>query len=160
MFRDKMKVVTTTMLALALVFGALALSSTSIAFAASTSSRPSLKAPQSSDGIVPGSCNWDNDQDQDDWCWQVSATNTVVPYGSVTGQTDPGADYSYNGAYGYASPYAYYGGGYGRLYYFGPFGMRNEERIERRLGLPPDENVLPFRGRVILPNGVIPWWMR
>jgi hypothetical protein len=126
MYRNKMNVIGTIALALSLTVGFLVLSATNVAFAADKSALPS-SLPQLVGDRVPGWCNWDGDQDKDDWCWQtISAkttgngyvaptgngyggytaprgngtipAGTVVPYGVLIGQSDPTADgYMYGG---------------------------------------------------------------
>jgi hypothetical protein len=123
MNRDKMKVIGTilgaVLLSLSLVAGFLAVSGAGVAFAADQSSKPSVNTPQLGDRVA-GWCNWDGDQDQDDWCWSTTTTTTVpggngyaapggngstvpagtvVPYGSIVGQTDPAQDAGYMSGY-------------------------------------------------------------
>ena len=81
MFRNKMKVIGSVVLALAFMVGELALSATNGVFAAGQSSKPGSSAPQIG-GRVSGWCNWDNDQDKDDWCWEGTTTGTNAPSGS------------------------------------------------------------------------------
>ncbi len=211
MFHDKLKLIGSVLLALAFVAGTLALSATNVAFAAGQSSQQALR-PSGVADRVPGWCNFDNDQDKDDWCWAVTpgsgasggysapsggysapssgygysapssngynmpsaggtvtGTTAVVPYGTIIGQSDPTADtYGYSNNMGYGSGYSnmYGGGGYGgryngRFYLFNPFRfMGREERIERRLGLPPDDLFLSGRRFFSFPNMVLPWWLR
>ncbi len=157
MFRDKMKGFGSIMLAFVFLTGMLALSSTSVAFAATQSAKPSSQPVQTGQQ-VQGWCNYDNDYDMDDWCWNTA--NGVVPYGTIIGQQDPNQDY--NGAYGYSVPYNYGMYGYGRRFYLYP-GFRFFRNEERREGLQEPFEVVP-RGFRVFRNGTFmtipPWWMR
>jgi hypothetical protein len=180
MYRDKMKVIGAITLALSLTVGFLALSATNVAFAADKSALPSSQPKLVSDR-VPGVCNYDGDQDQDDWCWSnTSASTTVttttpmtpttgssaapsgaVPYGTIVGDNDKSVDntgygngYSYgnNGGMGYNNRYD------GRIYLFTPGRLGRLRRLFERRGIPfppvftNGEKVLLGRGHKLF------WW--
>lgn len=65
MFRDKMKLLTTVLLAVSLLVGELALSATGVAFAATA--KPVASVPPATARWVR--CVVDGDWDGDDWCW-------------------------------------------------------------------------------------------
>jgi hypothetical protein len=72
MFRDKMKVFTTVMLALSFLLGGLALSVPGVAFAAaSKAAAPVSSVPTGTARWVQ--CNVDGDFDADDYCWAAGA---------------------------------------------------------------------------------------
>jgi hypothetical protein len=67
MFRDKMKVFTTVMLALSFLMGALSLSVPGVAYASSQAANPPASVPSANARWV--TCNVDGDFDADDYCW-------------------------------------------------------------------------------------------
>ncbi len=130
MYSQKMKVIGIAVLTTALFMGVLlTLSVTNVVFAADQSSKPASQNPQAS-GRVAGWCNWDGDQDKDDWCWSTTTTTTtvpgangygtpstngstlpagtIVPYGSIIGQSDPYQDAGYMSGYNNRYNYGYF----------------------------------------------------
>jgi hypothetical protein len=67
MFRDKMKLLTSVVLALSFLMGELSLSVPGIAFASNQAAKPVASVPSTTARWV--SCNVDGDFDADDWCW-------------------------------------------------------------------------------------------
>jgi hypothetical protein len=71
MFRDKMKVITTVVLALSFLMGELALSVPGVAFAANQAATPVTSVPTATARWAR--CNVDGDFDADDYCWVAGA---------------------------------------------------------------------------------------
>ncbi len=72
MFRDKMKLLTTGLIALSLLLGELAFSVSGVAYAASQPATPvaATTLPAAARWVR---CNVDGDWDADDWCWVAGA---------------------------------------------------------------------------------------
>jgi len=181
MYRDKLKVIGAIALALSLTVEFLALSATNVVFAADQSSKPSSQ-PQVVSNRVPGWCNYDGDQDQDDWCWSTTAVTTttpitatnpttptngngyaapagVVPYGTIIGQNDKSADtygsgynYNYMGGNGYNNRYD------NRFYLYRPGGLRRLKRLYERRGIPFPPFITNGQ-KFLLGRGKWWWWM-
>ncbi len=171
MYREKMKVIGAVVLGIALFLGVLTISTTNVAFAADQSSKPASQNPQL-DGRVPGWCNWDGDQDKDDWCWTnatitttVPSTNTYAAPGANGATLPAGAVFPYGAIIGQADPYqdAGYMSGYNNNYNNNFFYSRRVFRINRRFvgdgDGDADDVVQPrvFRGRRIFfgRNGLV-----
>jgi hypothetical protein len=104
MYSQKMKVIGIAVVATALFLGVLmTFSVTNVVFAADQSSKPASQNPQL-DPRVPGWCNWDGDQDKDDWCWTNTTISTTVPYTNGTA-LPAGTVYPYGAIIGQADPY-------------------------------------------------------
>jgi hypothetical protein len=86
MYQNKMKVIGAIALALGITVGFVALSATSVGFAAAGQPSMSNSQPQQIGARVPGWCNWDNDKDEDDWCWSTTAASTA-PTTTITPTT-------------------------------------------------------------------------
>jgi hypothetical protein len=148
MYSQKMKVLGVAVLSIALYLGVLTVSTTKVVFAADQSSKPASQNPQL-DPRVPGWCNWDGDQDKDDWCWSNSTITTTVPY--TSGSALPaGTVYPYGAIIGQADPYqdAGYASGYNNRYNNDYFPPRRLFRLNRNFTGDGDgdaDDLPPFR---------------